>query len=464
VLVILTDLVSAALSKRVAAIGLAVFLVAFFAIWAVAQGLSDPDVPSGDVAVVDEAPGGPITQEEFDAALEQSAAAQGARGGVPAEDDPQYELLKEQALSDLILGRWVEGEAEEQGITITEDEVEQRLDQIKQQNFKNEEEFQRFLEQSAFTIDDARERVRLTVLSERIQEEILAGQDDVPAGTVEAFYEENQSQFQTPESRDVRVILNKEEEQVARAAELLAEDDSEKSWEEVAKRFSTDEASRSQGGLRSGVIEGQGDPTFDEQVFGAAEGELVGPFETAEGFYLIQVVDVTEAETTPLEEASEQISQQLASSQQQAAAQEFESDFINKWTERTFCAEGFIIDRCANAPEPPRPEGAPPVQSSRPAAPGNAGTVTPGPAAGGLAQGPTPATGEEQALPPGAAPIGPPGAPPTGAAPPGAAPPTGAAPPGAPPPAGAAPPGAAPPAAPPGAPPAAPPGGAPPAP
>jgi parvulin-like peptidyl-prolyl isomerase len=453
--------VSAAFSKRLAAIGLAVFLVAFFAIWAAAQGLSDPDVPSGDIAVVDEAPGGPITQEEFDAALEQAAAAQGTRGGVPQEDDPQYELLKEQALSDLVLGRWVEGEAEEEGITLDDTEVDQRLDQIKQQNFKDEKEFQRFLEQSAFTIEDAQRRVRLTLLSERIQEQALSGTDDVPAGTVEAFYEENAAQFEQPEARDVRVILNKDEEKVAQAAELLSEDDSEKSWEQVAKRFSTDEASRNQGGLRSGVIEGQGDAAFDEQVFGAAEGDLVGPFETEEGFYLTQVVDVKEAETTPLEEASEQITQQLASSQQQTAAQEFEADFVDKWTERTFCAEGFIIERCANAPEPPRPEGAPPVQSSRPAAPGGAGSVTPGLVAGGLAQGPVPAaTGEEQALPPGAAPIGPPGAPPTGAAPPGAAPP-GAAPPGAAPP-GAAPPGAAPPgAAPPGA---APPGAAPPAP
>ena len=228
---------SAAFSKRLAAIGLAVFLVAFFAIWAAAQGLSDPDVPSGDVAVVDEAPGGPITQEEFDAALEQAAAAQGARGGVPPEDDPQYELLKEQALSDLILGRWVEGEAEEEGITLTDTEVEQRLDQIKQQNFKDEKEFQRFLEQSAFTIEDAQRRVRLTLLSERIQEEALSGTDDVPAGTVEAFYEENAAQFEQPEARDVRVILNKDEAQVERAAELLSEDDSEKSWEQAAKRF-----------------------------------------------------------------------------------------------------------------------------------------------------------------------------------------------------------------------------------
>ncbi|MGH2591820.1 MAG: peptidyl-prolyl cis-trans isomerase, partial [Actinomycetota bacterium] len=348
---------SGAGSKRLVAILLAAFLVAFFAIYAIAQGLSDPEVPSGDVAVVEDAPGGPITQEEFDLALEQAAASQGAQGGVPEEGDPQYDALKEQALGDLILARWVAGEAADEGITVTDTELEQRLDQIKQQNFADEKEYQRFLDQSGFSEEDALERVRVSLLSERLQESVLSAQQEPPEGAVEAFYEENASQFEQPESRDVRVILNKDEAEAEEASEALAEDDSDRSWEQVAKRFSTDEASRNDGGLRSAVVEGQSDAAFDEQVFGAAEGELVGPFETGEGFYLIQVTDIKEATTTPLEEASEQIAQQITSAQQQATAEEFEADFVNKWTGRTFCAPDFVIERCANAPPPPRASG-----------------------------------------------------------------------------------------------------------
>jgi foldase protein PrsA len=457
--------VSAPRSKRLIAILLGAFLVAFFAIWAIALGLSDPDVPSGDVAVVDDAPGGPITQEEFDASLKQAAAAQGARE-VPTEGE-QYEALKEQALSDLILGRWVQGEAEERGFTVTETEVEQRLDQIKQQNFRDEQEYRRFLDQSGFTEQDALERVRLTLLSERIQEEVLAGGGDIDQSAVEAAYEESASQFEQPEARDVRVILNEDEAQVDQARQVLEQDDSDKSWEQAAKRFSTDQASKNEGGLRSGVIEGQvdptiegqADPTFNEQVFAAPEGELVGPFETAEGFYLIQVVDIQEAQTTPLEEASEQISRQLESAQQTQDVAQFESAFVDKWTQRTFCAEDFVTSRCSNAPPPPPAEGAAPVISSRPAAPGSISVLAPG--TGGLPQRAIPPPVEQPAgLPPGAAPIGPPGAPP-GAAPPTGAPPTGAPPTGAPPtgapPTGAPPTGAPPTGAPPGAPPPAPP-------
>ena len=436
---------SGVFSKRVIAILLGVFLVAFFAIWAAAEGLSNPEVPSGDVAVVEDAPGGPITKEEFDSALQQAATGQGTK--VPKEDNPQYELFKQQAMSDLLLARWVAGEADELGLTVTDTEVDQQFQQIKKQNFDNEKDFQRFLDQSGLSEQDALERVRLTVLSQQLQQKSVEGLDEVSDSDVQDFYDQNKSQFEQPETRDVRVILNKDEAKVDKARAALENDDSNKNWAKVAKQYSTDEASRTAGGLRSGVIAGQGDATFDDQVFGASEGELVGPFETGEGFYLIEVDSVTEAKTTPLEDASEQISQQLVSTQQQEASQEFEQDFIAKWTSRTFCAEGYIVDRCANSEAPPPAEGAPPVPSTRPAAPGQAATLSAAPASAFPPQGPYLAQ-DAAPVPTGAAPIGPGGAPATGAPQTGGAPPTGAPPTGAAPQTGGAPPTGAPPAAP----------------
>jgi len=267
-------------------------------------------------------------------------------------------------------------------------EIDQQLEQIKSQNFKDEQEFQQFLDESGFSEQDALDRVRLTLLSQRLQEGAVKGAGEVSDSDVQDFYDENASQFEQPETRDVRVILNKDEAQVEEARAALEQDDSAEGWDEVAQKDSTDEASRTAGGLRSGVIEGQSDATFDEEVFSAPEGELIGPFETEEGFYLILVDKITEAKTTPVEEASEQIRQQLVSSQQQLAGQEFESDFVAKWTERSFCAEGYVIDRCANAEPPPPIEGAPPVVSTRPASPGQSGVVTPGLITGGAPQGP----------------------------------------------------------------------------
>lgn len=434
-----------------------------FAGFAVAEGLSPPDPPPAPtepedpVATVEGVDDGDIAKAEFDASLEQVASQQGLQK-VPATDDPQYGAFRDQALGDVLLTRWIRGEAEDRGVTLTEPEVEQRLDEVKEQSFKTEGDFVKFAKQSGFCTEEElaaakdgelvceglEQRVELMILSQKIQEDVLgtdpqAAAAAIPDDEVEDYYEENKSQFSQPETRDVRLILNQDAEKVQQAAATLQRDNSPQSWRQVAKQYSTDQATRNQGGVRNGVVEGQGDPEFEEPIFAAEEGEMVGPFETAQGTYLVQVDKVTPAETTPLSEVEEQIRQQLASAEQDELARAFEEDFVAKWRAETVCAEGYVIDRCSNASPPPdacTEEQAesetgcpPPVPSTRPAVAGGAGVIGQA-SVQGLPQGPLLAPAPEAApgtIPPGATPVGPPGAPPPGTpAPPpqgGAAPP-----------------------------------------
>ena len=121
----------------------------------------------------------------------------------------------------------------------------------------------------------------------------------------------------------------------------------------MAKQYSIDEATKSTGGLRQGVVQGQSEPQLDRQIFSSPEGELVGPFKGDSGFYVIQVEKMTPEVTQSITDASQQIRQTLAAQQQQEIAQNFQTNFQNKWVSRTFCADGYRIDRCANAEPPP---------------------------------------------------------------------------------------------------------------
>ncbi len=396
--------------KLGALIVFAVFVVGSFIIVAAAQGLGEPSVPDGDVAVVEDAPDGTITAEDFDAALQQTAARQGLPK-VPPADDPQYQALADAAVSDLILSRWVLGEASERGIEVTDREIDQELDKVKQQQFGSEKAFQDFLDQSGFTLEQARERIALQLVSDRIQTAVLPAEPTVTEDEIQTYYDENTVQFERPESRDVRVVLVKTQDDAAKVLAALQSDPSAKGFEQVAKQFSIDEATKSTGGLREAVVQGQSEPALDEQIFSAPEGELVGPFQTDAGYYVIKVEGITPAETTPLDQAREQIKQTLIAARQQETAQAFQEDFQSKWVARTFCAEAYAIDRCANAPPPPSActkeladtQGCDaPVPSTRPIPPGTAG-VFGAPAAQGLPQGPItpqPAT-PAGALPPG---------------------------------------------------------------
>ena len=324
---------------------LGAFLVVFFVIVAIAQGIGNPSVPSGDIALVQDAPDGHISTADYQTALQQAAAA--GQTKVPPPSSPQYAALRDSAVGNLLLAAWVRGEAEERGITLSDSEISSQLKQITKQ-YGGPKGLQQVLKQAHLTPQQARGQIELKMLSDAIQKQVLPANPSVSDSDVEDFYNANKVQFSTAEARDVRQILNKDEAKVQQAKALLEKDDSPANWKKVAAKYSTDTATKDSGGLRSGVAKGQSDPALEAQIFSAPQGQLVGPFKAQAGFYVIEVEKITPASTTPLSKASAQIKQQLAQGRQQEIGQSFQQDFLDKWRSRTFCADGYVIDRCEN--------------------------------------------------------------------------------------------------------------------
>ncbi len=478
------------LSKRTVAFVFGGILAILVILVAATMGIGALSLPDGATAYVDDVDDGEITQDDLDLAIEQAASGQG--GEVPEPGTPQYNAALVPALSDLLLGRWVRGESEERGIAVTEREIDVELETIIEEQFGGQEEFDKFLEESGFSEEDALDRVELQLLTQCIQDQVIPQDPEAPAPTTERegcqgeeeveitedeiqkFYDDNITQFETPETRDVRTLLNPDEDKAQEAADQLAEDNSAAAWKEVTKELSTEEETAALGGLRPGVQQGQNEPALDEAIFSATEGEVVGPIETEAGFYVFQVEKVNAAVTQPLDETTtDQIRQQLVTQEQQEAVTEFQDSFVVKWRARTVCSEDLLADdedgtvqtqlaeRCSNfvvtddgclgddesdelQPDPvtgevpEAPEGCgvfvplwpviPPIplpqEEEDPLLATPGGTLTP------LPQGPQPPPVDEEALPPGAEQLGlPPGTVPPGTAPPGTVPP-GTAPPG----------------------------------
>jgi parvulin-like peptidyl-prolyl isomerase len=416
-----------------------VLFAALFAIVGVADGIGHPSVPSGAVAIVEDAPNGTISQADFDAALTQAAGQQGLPKA-PKPSDPQYDTFKQQAMASVLLSRWIAGEAQERGITISDTEITNQLKQIAEQQFGGQKQFQQYLKQVGFTPEQARAEVENSLITDQLQKEVVPQQPDVSNDQISNYYEANKSQFSQPETRDVRQIVNSDKAKVDQARALLEKDDSPQSWDKVAAKYSTEDATSDNGGLRQGVSKGQGEPAIDSQIFAAAQGALIGPIKGQKAYYLIQVEKVTPEATTPLDKVASQVRQQLAQGVQQDLANDFQVKFVDKWTARSFCADDYLIDRCANFTAPDSCTGDDPgesgnvdktgcdafVPSTTPVAPGSA-TAFPGQPAQGAPQGPVPPGGSSGAqqpaiLGPGGAPQLPPGASPQPGAPPPTAP------------------------------------------
>jgi parvulin-like peptidyl-prolyl isomerase len=349
--------------QRLALVVFGGLFVLLFLGFVIAQGIGEPDVPAGDVAIVEGVPDdvGSVSEAEFRRALVQQAA-QGGLKKPPKPGEKKYEELKEAALSELLDTIWIQGEAEELGISVTPKQIATELSQIKEQNFKSEAEYQKFLKTSRFTKEDVLARVKLQLLSTQIQESITNAAPPPSSDEVEEFYDAQvDTQFTTPESRDVRMIVNSDKGKVEQAKAMLEKDDSPAGWKEAASKYSSDPTTKSKGGLQTGLSAESLQEPLRAAAFDGPAGVLVGPLSYQGNNYVLQVEKLNPAKVQSLKEVSAQIKSQLAQQLQQEFFSEFVANYQSKWQSRTFCAEGYVIERCANYVGDGRPPSAPPA-------------------------------------------------------------------------------------------------------
>ena len=325
----------------------AILIVVFAGIAIANGGITQPSVPDGDVALVEEVPDGlgDISQDDYDRAFSQTWK----RGGLekaPKPGDAQYEQVKDAALNDLLDQAWLTGEAAEQGISATEREVDAEFATIREDQFSDDAAYEKFLKDSGFTEDEVLQRVRLQVLSRKIEESITNSVKSVPEEDIEQSYEDNKVTYVVPESRDIRLIVTDNKADADKAAAALEEDSSDESFAKLAKQYST-HPSKSDGGETT-ASEGIFPDPAGADIMSAEVDVVGGPVKAGEDFYLWKVTEITEEETQPLDDVREQIEQQLLPQLQQEAMSSFVANYTSKWTSRTFCADDYLVTRCHN--------------------------------------------------------------------------------------------------------------------
>jgi parvulin-like peptidyl-prolyl isomerase len=292
----------------------------------------------------------------------------------PALDSKQGEALKQQVMQYLISSDWIAGEAKERGLDASPQEIQRQFAQTKKQSFPNEKAYQKFLATSGQTADDLLFRVKLDVLSNKIREDVTSGTSNVSESAVKDYYDKNAQQFSQPERRDLEVVLNKDKGKADQAKQAVA---SGSSWGQVAKKYSSDPASKNQGGKLLGVTKGQQDPAFDAAIFAAVKGKVAGPVRTGAGYYVFRVTKITPATKQSLKASSAGIRQLLTSQNQQKKLDAFATGFRADWRAKTDCAPNYVIPDCRNGRETTQSTPPPTVPGQKKPLPGANGAAPP---------------------------------------------------------------------------------------
>ncbi len=119
------------------------------------------------------------------------------------ECETQYKSLQSEVLGFLISSQWVIGEAASLGVKLSDAEVKKEFAKIKSTQFPKASEFEKFLASSGQSVSDLLLRVKLNLLSQKIQKKIVKEKSTVTEAQVAKYYGENKSKYGTPEKRNV---------------------------------------------------------------------------------------------------------------------------------------------------------------------------------------------------------------------------------------------------------------------
>jgi foldase protein PrsA len=311
-------------------------LVAALALSACGGGSSSADVPDGAIAVVRDRT---VTKAQFDALMEQQKkAAEAKKQDFPAAGTPQYEALKATVVKGLVEQQEWELEGDAMGIKVSDQEIETQLKQLKQQFFQGDEQkYQTELTKQGLTDKQVRDELRTRILSNKIYAAVTKNVK-VTEPDIAAYYKQNSTQYQQPESRDVRHILVKSQ---AQAEDLYNQIKSGADFAKLAKKYTQDQASKAHGGKFT-AFKGRTVAPFDKFVFKAKTGELSQPIKTEFGWHIIEVLSaIKPASETPLAQVHDQIKTTLLQQKQNAAMKLWIANLKTKYGDDISYAPGY---------------------------------------------------------------------------------------------------------------------------
>ncbi|MER2000581.1 MAG: peptidylprolyl isomerase [Lysinibacillus sp.] len=218
------------------------------------------------------------------------------------------EMLQKQhgttMLDTLISYKIVELEAKKAEIEVTDEEVEAEYEQYSEQ-YGGVDGMMTMLKEYNMTEDDVREDIRIYLLTLKL----LENQVEVTDDEILAFFEENKSNFATPESITASHILVEEE---ALAKELIKRINNGEDFTELAKEYSVEEGVADTGGSLGTFGRGEMVAEFEEAAFAMEVGELSkAPVKTEYGYHVILIEDKVAGEDADFESSKDEARKML---------------------------------------------------------------------------------------------------------------------------------------------------------
>lgn len=227
----------------------------------------------------------------------------------------KLEEASNEILDELIEDRLLLSEAKRLNIQADEEEVDDRIKQLKMR-FSGEDDFNRMLSDQNLSIKDFRTRYREQIMVEKLIDREIRYQIQILPQEAESYYREHIDEFKEPEQVKVSSILVRlkskrtPEQTLALVVNLLQRLQNGDDFYTLAKMYS--EGTNAEGGGDMGYVrKGQMIDKIDKVIFNLKIGEFSDLVETSLGYHIFKVYDRKKGRIIPLAEARPRITDEL---------------------------------------------------------------------------------------------------------------------------------------------------------
>ena len=236
----------------------------------------------------------------------------------PKGDLNRIEDDDKQVLEQFITEKLVAAEVKRLAITLSNQDIDQYVDEIKKKNDLSDADLTEALRREGFTEEQYRDSVRAEleksqIIRREVQEKVSITDEDI-----ERYYQQNKKKFTTPERFHLRHILfslpqnatpEQQKEATQKALQIRAQLVAGANFSEMAKQYS-DSGARDGGDL-GWTNRGTLLPALEAAAVKLSVGEVSQPVRTDVGIHLIKLEGKEGGEPLPLADVSGKIKEEL---------------------------------------------------------------------------------------------------------------------------------------------------------
>lgn len=242
---------------------------------------------------------------------------------VTEASSPQQDVLlvlKKKVLSDLIRERLLLQEASKRGITVTDESLDVRVEELR--GGYTGSPLRKSLIKHSMDYDQWRRALRENMVMEALFSHVVEGVGKVTDQEIGQYYRNHLDEFLIPEAVQLNQIVVKSRSTAQRLLRLIRKGED---FEALAAKYSIG-PEKEQSGRLGTYQRGELPVPLEKAAFSTPTGKVTSLVETQHGFHLLKVVKRIPSHVQPEEEAREEIALKLSRERKQV--------FYDEWVER----------------------------------------------------------------------------------------------------------------------------------